>query len=83
MTTSEFRQKVEEMGFKSVVVDEYELLVMDKYGEGWFTISFYNEEYGIGLSTMEDVYISRKYMPLLNLIIEYIDTPLLQREEVQ
>ena len=56
------------------------LIVRDKWNNNFFTINFYKREY-VGISTEPNLYIIGRYFKALEYVLEYMRTPVSEREE--
>ena len=56
------------------------LIVRDKWNNNFFTINFYKREY-VGISTEPNLYIIGRYSKALEYVLEYMRTPVSEREE--
>ena len=81
MKTNELIKKLNEMNYTCSFEDDDKIIVIDDMGDYWIEINFYKKDNDIGISTSEDRYISKKYFNVLNIIMEYCNTPLSEREE--
>lgn len=81
MTTKEFRQKLDEMGLPSRIRG-VDIVVDNGHGDDWFIIDNYFDEHCVGLSTIEDMYISKAYIELLDLVVAYIKSPKDERKVI-
>ena len=82
MKTSELIEKIgKEMGLPSRIRG-VDIVVDNEHGDDWFIIDYYFDENCVGLSTEEDMYISKSYIELLELVVAYIKSPKDERKVI-
>ena len=79
MKTTELVKRIEQFKLKYRFEDD-SIVIVDECDQDWICIDFISESC-VGFSTFEDMYIPSKYFDFLNVIVEYCNTPLEERED--